>query len=454
MDVILLSRLQFAVAVFFHFIFVPLTLGITVLLAIMETLYVRTGDETYKRMTRFWGKLFLINFVLGVVTGITLEFQFGTNWSRYSAYVGDIFGSLLAIEATVAFFLESTFVAVFAFCCNKLGKKLHFFAIWAVAAAGNLSAVWIILANGFMQNPVGYTLRNGRAELENFWAVLTNPYAWGQFFHTVTSSWMLAGFFVLGISAWHLARRNEGELFRKSVRIAAPFTLIMALLVAVAGHQQGMIVAEYQPAKLAAMESHWETGSNVPMYVLAWPDEEARQNSVQAIPLPGVLSFMAFGNFHAEVKGLDAFPADDIPPVLLSFLSFRLMVALGGLFILLAAWAWLKRGDLASSPLLTRLLVWLVPLPYIGIMAGWMLAEVGRQPWIVYGLMRTSDAVSPVPASSVGLSLLAFIVIYTALGILDVYLLIKYARKGPKADTTGSVGADDTTGALSDNAGA
>ncbi len=454
MDVILLSRLQFAVAVFFHFIFVPLTLGITVLLAIMETLYVRTGDETYKRMTRFWGKLFLINFVLGVVTGITLEFQFGTNWSRYSAYVGDIFGSLLAIEATVAFFLESTFVAVWAFGWNKVGKKLHCFAIWAVAAAGNLSAVWIILANGFMQNPVGYTLRNGRAELENFWAVLTNPYAWGQFFHTVTSSWMLAGFFVLGISAWHLARRNEGELFRKSVRIAAPFTLIMALLVAVAGHQQGMIVAEYQPAKLAAMESHWETGSNVSMYVLAWPDEEARQNSVQAIPLPGVLSFMAFGNFHAEVKGLDAFPADDIPPVLLSFLSFRLMVALGGLFILLAAWAWLKRGDLASSPLLTRLLVWLVPLPYIGIMAGWMLAEVGRQPWIVYGLMRTSDAVSPVPASSVGLSLLAFIVIYTALGILDVYLLIKYARKGPKADTTGSVGADDTTGALSDNAGA
>ena len=454
MDVILLSRLQFAVAVFFHFIFVPLTLGITVLLAIMETLYVRTGDETYKRMTRFWGKLFLINFVLGVVTGITLEFQFGTNWSRYSAYVGDIFGSLLAIEATVAFFLESTFVAVWAFGWNKVGKKLHCFAIWAVAAAGNLSAVWIILANGFMQNPVGYTLRNGRAELENFWAVLTNPYAWGQFFHTVTSSWMLAGFFVLGISAWHLARRNEGELFRKSVRIAAPFTLIMALLVAVAGHQQGMIVAEYQPAKLAAMESHWETGSNVPMYVLAWPDEEARQNSVQAIPLPGVLSFMAFGNFHAEVKGLDAFPADDIPPVLLSFLSFRLMVALGGLFILLAAWAWLKRGDLASSPLLTRLLVWLVPLPYIGIMAGWMLAEVGRQPWIVYGLMRATDAVSPVPASSVGLSLLAFIVIYTALGILDVYLLIKYARKGPKADTTGSVGADDTTGALSDNAGA
>lgn len=447
MDVILLSRLQFAAAVFFHFIFVPLTLGLTVLLAVMETAYVRTGDETYKRMTLFWGKLFLINFVLGVVTGITLEFQFGTNWSRYSAYVGDIFGSLLAIEATAAFFLESTFVAVWAFGWNKVGKKVHCFAIWAVAFASNLSAVWIILANGFMQNPVGYVLRNGRAELENFFAVLGNPYAWGQFFHTVTSSWMLAGFFVLGISAWHLLRNNETAVFTKSVRIAAPFTLVLAILLAVAGHQQGMLVAEYQPAKLAAMESQWETRANAPMYVLAWPDEAEHKNSMEAIPLPGVLSFMAFGNFHAEVKGLNAFPANDIPPVLLSFLSFRLMVALGGLFILLAAWAWFKRRDLASAPLLSRLLIWLIPLPYIGIMAGWMLAEVGRQPWIVYGLMRTSDAVSPVPASSVALSLLAFIVVYTALGILDIYLLIKYARKGPNPEET-------LADAFSENAGA
>lgn len=454
MDVVMLSRLQFAVTVFFHFIFVPLTLGLVVLLAIMETLYVRTGNEVYKRMVKFWGKLFLINFVLGVVTGITLEFQFGTNWSRYSEYVGDIFGSLLAIEATAAFFLESTFLAVWAFGWERVSKKVHLTAIWLVAIASNLSALWIILANGWMQNPVGYVIKNGRAELSSFFDVVTNPFAWSQYFHTIFAAWMLGGFFVLGVSSWHLLRKNELDLFKRSVRIAAPFTLILVLLLGLQGHHHAQIVAEMQPAKLAAMESHWETGSNVPMYVLAWPDEEARQNSVQAIPLPGVLSFMAFGNFHAEVKGLDAFPADDIPPVLLSFLSFRLMVALGGLFILLAAWAWLKRGDLASSPLLTRLLVWLVPLPYIGIMAGWMLAEVGRQPWIVYGLMRTSDAVSPVPASSVGLSLLAFIVIYTALGILDVYLLIKYARKGPKADTTGSVGADDTTGALSDNAGA
>ena len=196
MDVVLLSRLQFAVAVFFHFIFVPLTLGITVLLAIMETAYVKTGDEMYKRMVKFWGKLFIINFVLGIVTGITLEFQFGTNWSKYSTFVGDIFGSLLAIEATVAFFLESTFVAVWIFGWEKVSQKVHCAAIWLVAFASNISALWIILANGFMHNPVGYVMRNGRAELEDFGAVLSNPYAWGQYFHTVSSSWMLAGFLI------------------------------------------------------------------------------------------------------------------------------------------------------------------------------------------------------------------------------------------------------------------
>ncbi len=435
MDVILLSRLQFAVAVFFHFIFVPLTLGLSVLLAIMETMYVRTGNELYKNMTKFWGKLFLINFALGVVTGITLEFQFGTNWSRYSAYVGDIFGPLLAIEATVAFFLESTFVAVWAFGWNKVSKKVHCFAIWAVAVAGNLSAVWIILANGFMQHPVGYVLRNGRAELESFFDLVTNPYAWGQFFHTITGSWMLGGFFILGISAWHLVRKSNIEFFRASVRIAAPFTLALALLVALAGHQQGMSVAEYQPVKLAAMESHWETSKPAAMYLLTWPDEAQYKNSVEALPIPGLLGFLAYGSFDAEVKGLNAFPKEDLPPVLLTFLSFRLMVALGGLFILAAGLAWLKREKLEDYPLLCKGLIWLIPLPYIAIMAGWMLAEVGRQPWSVYGLMRTSDAVSPVPASSVGLSLLAFIVVYSLLGVLDIYLLRKYALKGPALPT-------------------
>ena len=436
MDLILLSRLQFAMTVFFHFIFVPLTLGLSVLLAIMETMYVRTGNEDYKRMVKFWGKLFLINFVLGVVTGITLEFQFGTNWSRYSAFVGDIFGSLLAIEATVAFFLESTFIAVWAFGWERVSKKVHCFAIWMVALAGNISALWIILANGFMQNPVGYVMRNGRAELDDFFAVLTNPYAWGEYFHTVSSAWMLGGFFVLGVAAWHLARKNEVSLFTKAVKIAAPFTLIMALVVAAAGHHQGMNVAKLQPAKMAAMESHWTTQKNAPMYVFVWPDQENGKNAVEALPIPSLMSWIAFGDANAEVKGLSDFPKEDIPPVLPTFLSFRFMVAFGGLFIFMAAWAVWRRNDLGGDKYLAKILPWMIPVPYVVIMAGWTVAEVGRQPWIVYNLMRTSDAVSPVPAQSVLVSFLAFLAIYTVLGIADIWLLRKFARKGPEPANT------------------
>ena len=284
MDTLMLSRLQFAFATFIHFIFVPLTLGLSVIVAIMETKFVRTGDETYKKMAKFWGKLFLINFALGVVTGITLEFQFGTNWSRYSTYVGDIFGSLLAIEATAAFFLESTFIAVWVFGWKKLSPKLHATAIWLVAIASNLSAVWIILANGFMQHPVGYVIRNGRAELSNFIEVITNGYAWGQFLHTVTGAMALAGFFVVGISAWHLLRRQSVDFFTKSFRIGAAFALIFSVVVALVGHTQGNTVAALQPAKLAAMESHWETAKNAPMYLFAIPDAEKEGNSVPVRP--------------------------------------------------------------------------------------------------------------------------------------------------------------------------
>ena len=263
-DVILLSRLQFAVAVFFHFIFVPLTLGLSLLIALMETRYVRTGDEVWRKHAKFWGKLFIINFTLGVVTGITLEFQFGTNWARYSEYVGDIFGSLLAIEATVAFFLESTFLAVWHFGWHRVGKKTHLLAIWLVVLAGNLSALWIILANGFMQNPLGYVIQNGRAELAAFMAVVTNPYAWGMYAHTLLSAWTLSCFFVLGVSSWHLLRKSNVEFFRRSFRMTAPICLVLVLALALSGDIQGKVVSELQPAKLAAMESHWETTKNAP----------------------------------------------------------------------------------------------------------------------------------------------------------------------------------------------
>jgi len=435
MDVVMLSRLQFAVAVFFHFIFVPLTLGLSVILAWMETRYVRTGDEIWKRHVKFWGKLFLINFTLGVVTGITLEFQFGTNWSRYSEYVGDIFGSLLAIEATVAFFLESTFLAVWHFGWNKLGKKAHCACIWLVALAGNLSALWIILANGFMQHPVGYVINEaaGRAELSNFWEVVFNGYAWGMYAHTILASWALGGFFVLGVSAWHLLRKSHMDFFRRSFRMVAPYTLALTLILALSGDQQGKAVAEHQPAKLAAMESHWEGGRNVPFYLLVWPDPENERNSVETLGIPGLLSWISFGSADAEVKGLKDFPKEDRPPVSATFWSFRGMVTLGALFIALALAATLQRKRETPCPRLLKALVWNIPLPYIGLMLGWAVAEIGRQPWIVHGLMRTSDAVSPVPSSSVAISLGAFIVVYSVLGILDIYLLRKYALKGPDA---------------------
>ena len=435
MDVVMLSRLQFAVAVFFHFIFVPLTLGLSVILAWMETRYVRTGDEFWKKQAKFWGKLFLINFTLGVVTGITLEFQFGTNWSRYSEYVGDIFGSLLAIEATVAFFLESTFLAVWHFGWKRVSKKMHLASIYIVAFAGNLSALWIILANGFMQHPVGYTINEamGRAELANFWQVVTNGYAWGMYAHTVLASWALGGFFVLGVSAWHLLRKSNVEFFRASFKMSAGFTLVLVLLLGLSGDQQGKTVAQLQPAKLAALESHWETGRNVPFYLLAWPDEANEGNKVQAIGIPGLLSWIAYGNTDAEVKGLKDFAKEDRPPVMPTFLSFRGMIAMAGIFVLLAVGAFLQRKKDEPCPLLLKALVWNIPLPYIAIMLGWAVAEIGRQPWIVYGLMRTSDAVSPVPAENVAISLGGFIVVYSLLGLLDIYLLRKYAIKGPNA---------------------
>lgn len=432
MDVVMLSRLQFAFATFIHFIFGPLTLGLSVIVAVMETKYVRTGDETYKKMAKFWGRLFLINFALGVVTGITLEFQFGTNWSRYSAYVGDIFGSLLAIEATAAFFLESTFIAVWVFGWEKLSPKFHAVTIWLVAFASNLSAIWIILANGFMQHPVGYVIRNGRAELSSFLDVISNGYAWNEFFHVVTGALALAGLFVVGISSWHLLRKQHIDFFSKSFRIGAAFALIFSIVVIAVGHRQGNFVAELQPTKLAAMESHWQTEAGAPMYLVAIPDAANEGNSLAIGRIPGILSIMAFNNPAATVKGLKDFPAEDRPPVGLTFFSFRLMIVLGTLMLIAGVLAYAKRKTPQDlSPGLLRFLIWMIPAPYLALQAGWAVAEVGRQPWIVYGLMRTRDAVSPLATSQVAISLAAFFIVYIALAALDISLLARYARKDP-----------------------
>jgi cytochrome bd ubiquinol oxidase subunit I len=432
MDVLILSRLQFAMATFFHFIFVPLTLGLSVLIAIMETVYVRTGDEEYKRLARFWGRIFIVNFAIGVVTGITLEFQFGTNWARYSRYVGDIFGSLLAIEATVAFFLESTFLAVWVFGWNRLSPRFHAVTIWLVAGASNLSALWILIANSWMQEPVGYVLRNGRAELQDFWAVVTHGFGFQIFFHTVTGAYILAGFFVMGVSAYHLLRRQHVSFFTKSFRLALTFALVFSMAEVVQGHIHGSEVAKIQPTKLAAMESHWNTEKGASMYLLAIPDPANERNSLEIGRLPNALSLLAFHSPQAEVKGLKDFPKEDRPPVTLTFLAFRLMVGLGFLFVLLTVWGWFRRKQLLESPRFLKVMLLAIPLPYIALQAGWIVTEVGRQPWIVYGLMRTRDAVSPLATSQVLTSLVAFTLVYSLLGAAAFFLIVRIARKGPE----------------------
>jgi cytochrome d ubiquinol oxidase subunit I len=432
MDVLFLSRLQFAVATYFHFLFVPLTLGLSLLVAIMQTKWYRTGDGDYLRMTKFWGKLFLINFAIGIVTGITLEFQFGTNWSRYSAFVGDIFGSLLAIEATASFFLESTFIAVWFFGWDRLSKKAHLTSIWLVAIASNLSAFWILVANAWMQSPVGYTIRNGRAELTDFLAVIFQKFALLEIVHTLGGAYITAGFFVLGISAWHLLRRSHAEIFRKSFALAAVWTLVFSLFEVAQGHMNAEILHHKQPMKLAAMEAHWNTQEGAPMHLLLWPDAENERNSFEALTVPKALSVLANYDPDTEVKGLKSVPPADRPPVLPTFLAFRAMVGLAFLFIALSAWAvWRRRGP-ENSPLLLKLLIFAIPLPYIANELGWTLAEVGRQPWIVYRVMRTADAVSPIAAGQVAVSAVAFILVYSLLGAADFYLLAKYARRGPE----------------------
>lgn len=432
MDPIFLSRLQFAATTLFHFLFVPLTLGLSIIVAMMETRYVQTGNPEYKRMTKFWGHLFLINFVVGVVTGITLEFQFGTNWSRYSKYVGDIFGSILAIEATVAFFMESTFLAVWFFGWNKLSPKMHAACIWIVAISSNVSAYWIIAANAWMQNPVGYEIRNGRAELTDFIAVVTQPYAITNYLHTIFSGFIIGGFFVMGISAYHLLRKNEVSFFTKSFRMALVFSLIFSIGEVFMGDLNGKEMSRLQPEKTAAAEALWETQKGVGFSMLVIPDEKNERNFVEMFTIPKFLSFLTKGDWDAEVRGLKSWPLEDRPPVTLVFASFRIMVGLGFLFVALTVIGWFKRKKLESSPLYLRIMLYSIPLPYIAALLGWIVTEVGRQPWIVYQVLRTNQAASPIEGSQVAISLAAFVIVYTLLGFVAFFLMVRHAKHGPE----------------------
>lgn len=431
MDVVLLSRLQFAVATMFHFLFVPLTLGLSILVALMESIYVVTGDEECKRMAKFWGKIFLINFAVGIVTGITLEFQFGTNWAGYSKYVGDIFGSLLAIEATVAFFLESTFIAIWVFGWNKVSPKLHAACIWLVAIASSASAYWILAANSWMQHPVGYVIRGGRAELEDFVAVISQPFAILTYLHATFSGYIVAGFFVMGVSAYHLLRKSNVPFFSKSFRIALIFSLIFSIGEVIVGDYHGKIMAKTQPAKLAALESQWETARGAPFSMLLIPDEANERNRVEMFQIPKFLSWLVYEHWDAEIKGLKEWPKKDRPPVALTFWSFRIMVGLGFLFALLTVVGWFKRHRLENGRRYLTIMMYAIPLPYLAAELGWLVKEGGRQPWIVYNVMRTTDAVSPIAGGQVAISLVAFVLLYSMLGVIAFALMARVARKGP-----------------------
>jgi len=437
MDVVTLSQLQFAATAMFHWIFVPLTLGLSIQTAWMETKYVKTGDETWLRMTKFWGKLFLINFALGVVTGITMEFQFGMNWSEYSRYVGDIFGAPLAIEATLAFFLESVFIGVWIFGWNKISKKAHLASIWLASVATNISALIILLANAWMQKPVGYVLRNNRAEMNDFLAVLTNSYGWIKFTHTLFSGYALAAFLIMGVSAWHLLRGNEADFFKRSFRMAAVWAFVTSIGVGLTGDFHAVEIARTQPTKFAAMESLWETKRGVGMNLLLLPDTGRECNSIEQVCVPNALSMLAFHDPNAEIKGLKDFPKELRPMVTPTFFSFRLMVGLGTFMILASLLAIFlsRREGLENKRAFLTLMVFAIPVPYLAEQLGWLVAELGRQPWIVYGVLKTADAVSKsITSTQVILSLLGFTALYGLLGAIDIFLLVKYAKKGPDKD--------------------
>ncbi len=456
MDPVILSRLQFAATTIYHFFFVPLTLGLVWVVAGLHTMYHRTGDEKWKRMTKFWGKLFLINFAMGVVTGIVQEFQFGMNWSEYSRYVGDIFGAPLAIEALSAFFLESTFLGIWIFGWDRIPKKLHLASIWLAAIGSNLSALWILIANSFMQHPVGYdpaSLEAGRLVLSNFAELIFNRKAWLAFPHTILAGLTTAAFFMFGISAWHLARKQHVEIFKKSFQIAAVLGLVAVCLTGLIGHEQGVEVMETQPMKMAAIEALWqndldEPGS--PFSVLTIFDGSGK-GEVWSLRIPRLLSLISCFDLNCEVLGVEQVqaqyaelygPGDYIPLMSFVYWGFRimfysalLMIGLGGLAIL---------AMLRKRVEKMKLMKWFplaIFLPYLANTGGWIVTEMGRQPWIVQGLLKTQDAMSPNLSSGMILfTLIGFIAIYAALMVADVYLLVRFAKAGPDATDRGVVG--------------
>lgn len=505
-ELVNLSRLQFAVTAMYHFLFVPLTLGMTWLLVIMESVYVMTGKVIYKDMTRFWGKLFGINFALGVTTGITLEFQFGTNWAYYSHYVGDIFGAPLAIEGLMAFFLESTFIGLFFFGWDRLSKQQHLLVTLLMAVGTNLSALWILIANGWMQNPVGaeFSYETMRMEMVDFAAVLFNPDAQAKFVHTVSAGYVTGAMFVLSISSWYLLKKRDVEFAKNSFRIAAAFGFASVCSVIVLGDESGYVVGEAQQTKLAAMEAMWETEPAPASFNLIAIPNEAEMKNDFAIHIPWLMGLIGTRSLDQQIPGIkdivahnrerivsgisavkaleqlrqdqsnvvakavfekhkadlgfglllrkytadvsaatpdmiDQAARSTIPKVAPMFWSFRVMVVLGFAMLLLfglALWYSIK-GNFAEKTGFLRTAVWCLPMPWIACEVGWFVAEYGRQPWTIYGVLPTHLSVSTLSPASLYGSLAGFIAFYTVLLIVEMYLMIRFAKQGPGSLGTG-----------------
>jgi cytochrome d ubiquinol oxidase subunit I len=441
MDVEILSRIQFAFTAAFHYIYPPLSIGLGVLLVIMEGTYLKTKNKLYEQMTRFWVKIFALTFAVGVASGIVLEFEFGTNWASYSRYVGDIFGSALAAEGIFAFFLESGFLAILVFGWNKVGPKMHFFSTIMVSLGSMFSAVWIVVANSWQQTPAGYHIvgegMNGRAEITDFWEMVFNPSSVDRLTHVLSGAWLAGAFLVISVSAYYLLKQKHLEFAKSSLKIGLIFALFASLFQLVTGHQGAIGVSQNQPAKLAAFEAHYDSEKPADLYLFGWVDEE-NQIVKSGLKIPGLLSYLLYWDSTQPVIGLNSFAEEDRPPINLVFQTYHLMVTIGFFLIAISIVGvfLLWRGKLFESPWFLKILVVAVLGPQIANQLGWFSAEIGRQPWIVYGLMRTSDGLSKaVSAEQTLFSLILFTLIYTLLFILFIYLLDQKIKHGPEEIT-------------------
>ena len=438
MDVEILARLQFAFTIAFHYIYPPLSIGLGVIMVIMEGMYLKTKNPLYEKMTKFWVKVFALTFAIGVATGIVMEFEFGTNWATYSRYVGDVFGSALAAEGIFAFFLESGFLAILVFGWDKVKPPMHFFSTIMVACGAMFSAIWIVVANSWMQTPAGFHIvgegMNARAEITDFWAMVFNPSSVDRLLHTISGAWLAGAFLVISVAAYYLLKKRHLEFAKSSIKIALVVACFASLFQLFTGHESAKGIHKDQPAKLAAMEAVFDDQPNAPIYLFGWVNEENQKVNF-GIAVPGMLSYLIGGTTEQIVTGLNSIPEDERPPVNIVFQAYHLMVAIGFTLIgisLLGLFFW-WRGSLFDKKWMLWIFVFSVLGPQIANQVGWITAEVGRQPWIVYGILRTSEGLSKaVEAGQVLFSLIMFGIIYLFLFVLFIYLLNEKIKHGPE----------------------